>query len=582
METSISFPEFKNAFESDPTFTKYGDNGLLLFTLDLYLRPEDIGEFAADALTDGPGDKKVDVCYINRSDGRAIVAQGYMSKDWNKIAGPSNKASDLHTALSWLLNPPIDQVPINLRDKARELRQAALSGEISRIEIIFVSNCQSSKNIDKELKSVEAATKSMLVAMGATEVMVSSHEFGASEINDLYQSRDKAILVDEWIDIPFDGLFEATGSENWKAVATTITGSWIRDLYRRYGDKLFSANFRDWLGITMREGNINKGIKDTATYEPNDFWVFNNGITALTNDFEINDGLLRIHGISIINGAQTTGSIGEAGVTSLEEVKVLFRAVSCSEPELIDKIVRFNNTQNVIRSSDLRSNDNIQKRLASDFGQYGIAYVHRRTKFKKPAHGITFSEITPWLCAFQGDAQLASRNANDIFLKDEDYNKVFPREITVEHIYLVVTLANAIDNFKYELKVKISTSTATELEQKEYEVLKWSMSKHFILLVVGKVAEQLMKTRLTNIVNWKCEKAVVKPDWTEMVAIWTEVLQATLPLLASSVATQGSAYDVSRSTQLSKSAYETLSALLASLEAPLGSQFSRLRAKTLF
>ena len=580
---SIVSPEFRSAFEGDAAITKYGDNALLMFALDLYLRPEDLEEFASDSLTDGPGDKKIDVCYVNTNDGRAIIAQGYMSKNWNREAGPSNKAADLHTAISWLLNTDISKVPNNLKDKAQELRQAVIRGEVSRLEIIFVSNCPSSQNVKQELKSVEDATKSMLVAMNATEVMVSSHEFGLAEINDLYVTRDRTILVDDRIEIPCEGLFEEKGGDDWDAVATTVTGTWIRDLYKQHGDKLFSANFRDWLGLTMREGNINKGIKETATNEPNNFWVFNNGITALTNKIQIEDGVLCIHGLSIINGAQTTGSVGDAEAGNLDNVKVMFRAVSCTSPDLIDKIVRYNNTQNIIRSSDLRSNDNIQKRLREEFARYGIAYIHRRSKYKKPVHGVTFSEITPWLCAFQGDPQLASRNANDIFLKDEDYNKVFPREIAVEHVYLVVTLASAIDKIKYDLKSKVSASSATELEISEYEALKWSASKHFVLFVVGKVAEQLMKKRLSNIVNWQCDPSVVKTDWAEMVAVWTTVLHAVLPLLANAVATtKQSGYDVSRSSQLSKSVCDTLSALLASLEVPLGGQFSQLRTVTSF
>ena len=203
--------KFKAAFEGDTSLSKYGDNALLMFALDLYLRPGDLDEFASDSLTDGPGDKKIDVCYVNTSDGRAIVAQGYMSENWNRSAGPSNKAADLHIAMSWLLSTDIKKVPINIRSKAQELRQAIVRGEISRLEMIFVSNCPSSQNVRQELKSVEDTTKSLLIAMEATEVMVSSHEFGLAEINDLYITRDRTILVDDHIEIPCVGLFEEKG-----------------------------------------------------------------------------------------------------------------------------------------------------------------------------------------------------------------------------------------------------------------------------------------------------------------------------------------------------------------------------------
>ena len=65
----------------------------------------------------------------------------------------------------------------------------------------------------------------------------------------------------------------------------------------------------------MSDSNINNGIKLSASDEPNNFWVYNNGVTALVLDYKLGPRLksgrkITIDGISVVNGAQTTGSLG--------------------------------------------------------------------------------------------------------------------------------------------------------------------------------------------------------------------------------------------------------------------------------
>ena len=57
-------------------------------------------------------------------------------------------------------------------------------------------------------------------------------------------------------------------------------------MYVKYGRELFCANVRDYLGSRRSDKNINHNMKLTAQTAPERFWVYNNGITALVNDFE--------------------------------------------------------------------------------------------------------------------------------------------------------------------------------------------------------------------------------------------------------------------------------------------------------
>src|SRR4051812_5890523 len=94
-----------SAFALRDDLKPYEHNGLLLFALQLQFGLDDIESVASDALTDGSNDKKCDLVYVDRERGRLVVGQGYLAnRRSRKAAAPGNKASDLNTAIAWLLS----------------------------------------------------------------------------------------------------------------------------------------------------------------------------------------------------------------------------------------------------------------------------------------------------------------------------------------------------------------------------------------------------------------------------------------------------------------------------------------------
>ena len=76
-------------------------------------------------------------------------------------------------------------------------------------------------------------------------------------------------------------------------------------------------------------------------------------MTILTLGYERLGKGTKISGCSIINGAQTTGSIGSVDAKKdITKIHVLARIVACKDAETIKEIVRFNNTQNEITTWD--------------------------------------------------------------------------------------------------------------------------------------------------------------------------------------------------------------------------------------
>jgi hypothetical protein len=578
-QPQLDFTAIQVQVEQDPELSTYGPLALLLFTLQLYLNVEDLSEFAANSLTDGGNDKKLDLCHIDEEEGTIVIAQSYVSQIWGKPAAPANKASDLNTAIAWLCSASEDRIPPGIRPKAQEMRRLMVDGLLRHIKIFFVHNCLESLNVDNELKAVADATrdivKSAWTNSSGQQTTVSYEEIGLRTIIELYASRDSDILIDDWVDLPNVAFLEQSGEE-WKAVVTSVPGSWIRNLYVKHGDRLFSANFRDYLGAAARKDNINYQIKQTAASEPGNFWAYNNGVTALTHQIDKTSGL-RIRGISIINGAQTSGALGESAEIPDSDIRVLLRLVEAKSKPLIDKIIQFNNTQNEIKPADRRSSHPVQSRLRSEFQKYGLTYSHRRSSSRIPRGAITVTSIANALCAFHGDPQTAYRNAKEIFNSDERFDLIFRKNISAEHVYLVHTLATALDSAKNSLR---TNENATRLQEQQFELLKYSPSKHFMLFVMGQISEQLMNRRISDLYEWKVKPANISPAARRVILGWEEALDVVLPRLTSVVERYGPVYDVQRSIEKSRDVVKEMSVLLSSLEKEYAPKLKTLREVT--
>lgn len=76
----------------------------------------------------------------------------------------------------------------------------------------------------------------------------------------------------------------------------------IKSLYAEHGINLLSRNLR----YHIAGKDIDRGISDTIKNCPDTFWVKNNGLTIICDDFEIDGREVKLYNFSIINGGQTT------------------------------------------------------------------------------------------------------------------------------------------------------------------------------------------------------------------------------------------------------------------------------------
>ncbi len=515
-------------FKNRDDLKVYGDNALLLYSLQIKYNIEDIHAIATEALMDGNDDKKIDLLYIDIDREEAIIAQGYFSKREKKEA-PSNKASDLNTAVTWLFNREIKELPERLKTPAKDLREFIESGMIRKITLWYSHNCPESKNVLNELIGAEHSLNSILkLKYKKIRIEVSSLEVGLNTLEDWYIGITTPILVTDKISIEnVDGFY--INQSDWKAFSTNINGKKLYELFSTYKTNLFSANIRDYLGSRKSDSNINNGIKQTAEIKPENFFVYNNGITAITNkiDYDNEKKELNIAGISIVNGAQTTGAIASIKDKVSENLKIPIRIIECENQETIKEIVRFNNSQNKLEAPDFRSNDVFQKRLKSEFEEFpDIEYSSRRGSaedvIKRPNNILPASTVAQTLAAFHNEPSIAYNEKSKIWESDKLYSKFFNDNTTAKHIFFAYSLQKAIELSKIEIVDK--HKNGTDLTKIENEFLSFSRLRGAMILFISAtsiVLEEVLDKPIPNLfsLTFKTKK------FDDAVELWKPIIK---------------------------------------------------------
>jgi len=522
---------FKSAFTAS-TCSAFGISGLWLFALSLRFNLDDIPQLMSDCNVDGGDDKKIDAIYIDADERQtAVIIQSYIAKNEKGQEPPSNKASDLNTAVPWLFSQPINKIPIHLRPHIRLLRENLSKGDINRIEFWYVHNLKESDNANQELSAVQkSASASIRSEFTGQEISIATLQVGNIQIEDWYLSRTNSIVIPDVIKLNEIEGYELKQSD-WNSFSTYITGGWLKKQYAKYGDKLFSANIRGYLGSRRSDKNINNKIKESCTTEPSNFWVYNNGITCLVNKYDYNEEekILKINGLSIVNGAQTTGAIGSVDKIP-KEVLLPARFVECQDSDIIEKIIRYNNSQNKITAADFRSNDSIQRRLRAEFdtlpdtkynGRRGGAedVIHRQSNL------ISSDTVAQALTAFHGDPILAYNKRSEIWENDSYYSKYFNSDTTAAHILLTYSLLKCIESKKSDLRER--SDDLGKDEELQFKIFKYRGSTYLFVYVISQSLEIIMGKPI----HQKFDISFGNKQRSECVEIWEPIIDTAIPFI---------------------------------------------------
>jgi hypothetical protein len=186
--------------------------------------------------------------------------------------------------------------------------------------------------------------------------------------------------------------------ERHESLQGIISAMHLAKWYNEHGRRLFDDNVR----VEM-DSEINKEIVRCILKEPQNFWYFNNGVTALCETWEkagadLDEVSFRFDGLRIVNGAQTVGSISRAMTepdkVGRAQVPIRFIKLKTVGPEFGARVTYATNRSNPMQPRDLLAMDHVQQRLRDEFERtWGFTYAIRASDdFPKPAKGCSVLE----------------------------------------------------------------------------------------------------------------------------------------------------------------------------------------------
>jgi len=423
----------------------------------LSLSPEEI----EDAITDGPNDRGIDAVYVDERDGRNVIHlfqfKHVNSFDKAKKNFPSTEIDKLLSFCMDLLNkdPGMKGTcnPI-LWTKVQEI-WSALSNPTPSFEVHFCANMEGLIQAQKErVMSALAAYRSFHVNHHTLDTL-------ARLIIEKKQPK-----IDAQLRVVDKNYFERTDGNIRGLIVTLEATELIKlvtdpDEASQVREDIFNDNVRIYL---TKKNRINRKIHATALSDRNvEFWYLNNGITITCDSFSYQPGvrapLVALENVQIVNGGQTSNALFEAHreqPEKLQNVLILARIYETRARDITADIAEATNSQTPINTRDLRSNDDVQKKLEESFLDQGMYYerkARRHHEQPRPKRIDAMSAGQAFLAYFLGYPEVAKKDRARVF--GDLYDNIFNDDITTQKLLVPLVIFSDIETIKRDLQRKI-------------------------------------------------------------------------------------------------------------------------------
>ena len=319
-----------------------------------------------DDITDGANDKQIDAIIIDDDNSLIRVVQGKF------IQGGVMDAAPLREVLSsWVQIMDLARLQnvanVKLQRKLSELSAAIDEGYEVAFELITTATLTEPAQHDLETFQKELARLGEGDDLDATIHVIDNDELRR---RCEYAAEADNPNIDYVLNLG-ESKFMSHEIDGTRVIVAALP---LKECIKWPGIKdgtLFRKNVRQSLGSSNA---VNKGIRSTITGDTrSDFFFFHNGITALCNTMELRDGMLSLHGLSVVNGCQSLNTILSCSETvrNANDAFILARFHEIPQRDRADKISIFTNSQSAVKARDLRSND---KRVLAIKRAYELRY----------------------------------------------------------------------------------------------------------------------------------------------------------------------------------------------------------------
>ena len=332
----------------------------------LVLNEEDFAEIIVDSPNDGGADFLLSDPNSEGSD--LVIGQSkfYKNISSEQVLNAMRKMADFYNDMT---AGRYEQ--FNSQVQRQFLTLNAEVGEDSKIHFVFYTSAPQKKNIDKA--DIEKKFREQFTPLDAIEVSI----FFADDI--------KKAIVNAQAQRPTveSGKILIDDKDNYllygdKAIIVNVSARSIKDLYARHGTNLLSLNLR----YHINGGKIDKEIRETIKNNPESFWLKNNGITIICDDFELDGREVHLENFSIVNGGQTTYVLDKSKTQNDFWLSCkIIKTLGTTEKEknaFSLEIAKAANAQKPIKDADLKANAPEQRSFAQAMRAIEVFYQTKR------------------------------------------------------------------------------------------------------------------------------------------------------------------------------------------------------------
>lgn len=422
---------------------------------------DDVG--AAQGVTDGTGDNGIDAVYFDPAEKNCFLVQ----TKWIASGNGSIEVGDVLKFIQGvrdLLNNDLSKFNAKMQAHAQKVF-AALSDSAARFTLVLAYTGEQPLS-----EAAERPLRDFLSEMNSPTEVMALRMLNQAALHTIVASGATADAVDLEIMLHDWGMVKEPYLAYYGHVAVSDIATW-----GTYGSRLTTKNLRQFRGLT----DVNESIANTLGSSPENFWYFNNGITILCQSLRKkplggsnNDtGTFECEGASVVNGAQTVGTIVDVSRSksqAIQSARVLVRLVSLENcpAGFAEEITRAANTQNRIERRDFAALDPNQKRLRTElYLENQKEYVYQTGEQPPQADaGCTLDEASVALACEAADIALCVQAKREVGMLYEDITKppyiiIFNKGTTARALWRAVTILRLVES---ALKSEQKTRTGKE------------------------------------------------------------------------------------------------------------------------
>jgi len=454
---------------------------------EIYSDLDDVTEY----ITDGPGDKGIDAVVVQNGD-IDIFQFKFTEKFENckKDGLGENPINSIESALRQITSYDQDFLescnPI-LQSSIKDIWHAMQKGEV-KLRVHFYTNLaepmkhERLKLLNKRLSDFGAEVQ----VWGMADVISLILKNKVAPFNTSFQLSTKA-----WFENLSGGYKYIVGVIDALSLIESITNE-EQDI----SEDIFDENVRMYL---RRKGKINKAIFNTAVGDDNNnFFFYNNGITILCDSLEYSKTVapfIKVQNLRIVNGSQTIHALFDAYRNpaknpnyreKLKDISLLLRVYEVKNKEVGQKIAEFTNSQNPVKTRDLRSNDLIQAKLEEMLKDAGVHYARKKNQYygeNLPKDKIIDAEkLGQVLLAFYIEKPGAAKNSKKEIYGTHYYTIFDEEKLNTDYVLtpykLFQKIYETISRLKKE-RIKLSHSVEDDEIARE-KLIKFAKSNEYI------------------------------------------------------------------------------------------------------